>query len=113
MFRQFVRSFSNNSIKYTFSVKEYCNLYMKESNTRINRELDMQAYAIKVITGLTISGFTAMYFHTNYMFDQVDKRFEQVDKRFEQVDKRMDSMQSDIKEIKGVMSEILITLKKK
>ncbi len=96
----------------SYSIKEYNNLYMKQTNERVNRELYMQANAIKAMVGITISGFTGMYIHSTYMFKQVDKKFEQVDKKFEQVDKRMDMMESDIKDIKKTMTEILIAIKK-
>ncbi len=89
----------------SYSIKEYNNLYMKQTTERVNRELDMQANAIKAMVGITISGFTAMYIHSTYMFEQVDKKFEQVDKR-------MNMMESDIKDIKKTMTEILIAIKK-
>lgn len=65
----------------------------------------MQSYAIKVITGMMMSGFALMYL-------QVDKRFEQVNKRFEQVDKRFEHLEAEVKEIKGTLNDILLAVKK-
>jgi septal ring factor EnvC (AmiA/AmiB activator) len=91
-----------------YSVKEYQQLYINQAN----RELDMQSYAIKVITGMMMSGFAAMYLHVDKRFEQVDKRFEQVDKRFEQVDKRFEHLENEVKEIKGTLNDILLAVKK-
>jgi len=103
MFRKF-----STASKPVYSVKEYIN----QSKEHINRELDMQSYAIKVITGMMMSGFAAMYLHVDKRFEQVDKRFEQVDKRFEQVDKRFEHLESEVKEIKNTLNDILLAVKK-
>jgi septation ring formation regulator EzrA len=117
MFRKF-----STASKPVYSVKEYIN----QSKEHINRELDMQSYAIKVITGMMMSGFAAMYLHVDKRFEQVDKRFEQVDKRFEQVDKRFEQvdkrfeqvdkrfehLESEVKEIKNTLNDILLAVKK-
>jgi septal ring factor EnvC (AmiA/AmiB activator) len=101
MFRKF-----STASKPIYSVKEYIN----QSKEHVNRELDMQSYAIKVITGMMMSGFAAMYLHVDKRFEQVDKRFEQVDKRFEQVDKRFEHLESEVKDIKKEVKEIKSTL---
>jgi hypothetical protein len=51
----------------------------------------MQSYAIKVITGMMMSGFAAMYLH-------VDNRFEH--------------LEAEVKEIKGTLNDILLAVKK-
>ena len=91
-----------------YSIKEYIQMY----NTQVNRELDMQSYAIKIISGLTMTGITALYFHGNYMLDQTNKRFEQVDKRFEQVDKRFEKIEDNVAKLNSKVDEILHILKK-
>ena len=94
MFRKF-----STASKPIYSVKEYIN----QSKEHVNRELDMQSYAIKVITGMMMSGFAAMYL-------QVDKRFEQVDKRFEHLESEVKDIKKEVKEIKSTLNDILLAV---
>lgn len=77
-----------------YSIKEYMQMY----NTQVNRGLDMQSSAIKIISALTMVGFTAMYIHGNYMLDQTNKRFEKIE--------------NDVDKLNSKIEEILNVLKK-
>jgi hypothetical protein len=101
MFRKF-----STASKPIYSVKEYIN----QSKEHVNRELDMQSYAIKVITGMMMSGFAAMYLHVDKRFEQVDKRFEQVDKRFEHLESEVKDIKKEVKEIKSTLNDILLAV---